>query len=68
MKDEKNDWNESDRLFDKSQYSIVSEFVKYMQYYQNYAKRYKFDNINMTILNNIYHEREKNINHIYKKY
>ena len=40
---------------------IISRFVKYKMYKQDYKNKYNFNNINMLILNNIYNDNETSI-------
>ena len=46
---------------DNTSYNIVSGFVKYIIYKQDFEFKYNYKNINMTILNNIYNDEETSI-------
>jgi len=49
---------------DKKSVDIISRFVKYIIYKQDFEYKYNYDNIKMIILNNIYNDEETTIKDI----
>lgn len=43
---------------------IISRFVKYKMYKQDYENKYNFDNVRMLIINNIYDDIETSVKNI----